>query len=223
MGSTLEKVADGVHRLAGDIKNGMNVYFIEDEDGITQFDAGTQPMTDDVREAGAKLGGLKRIVLGHSHSDHRGTAPALGVPVFCHPDEVEFATAEEGGIPDYWDMDDIDWWVSRWLYKGVLHRRWDAGAVKIADTIEEGDEVAGFKVFHFPGHAPGLIGLWRESDRLMLSTDTIYMVDSIRLKALPGRGVPDSPTPGLELGHRGGEGIGAKDGRARAAHGVDRP
>jgi glyoxylase-like metal-dependent hydrolase (beta-lactamase superfamily II) len=90
-------------------------------------------------------------------------------------------------------MDDIDWWVSRFLYKTILHRRWDGGAVKIADTIEEGDEVAGFKVFHFPGHAPGLIGLWRESDRLMLSTDTIYMVDSMRLKALPDDECPTVP------------------------------
>jgi hydroxyacylglutathione hydrolase len=193
VGSQLEKVADGVWRLSGDIKNGMNIYFLEDEDGITQFDAGTQPMTDDARRAAEQLGGLKRIVLGHSHSDHRGTAPALGVPVLCHPDEVSFATAEKGGIPDYWDMDKIDWWLSRFLYRLILHRRWDGGAVKIDETLQEGDEIAGFKVFHFPGHAPGLIGLWRESDRLMLSSDVIYMVDSIHLKALPSDEAPTVP------------------------------
>lgn len=171
----------------------MNIYFIQDEDGITQFDAGTQPMTDDTRAEATKLGGLKRIVLGHSHSDHRGTAPALGVPVYCHPDEVPYATTDEGGIPAYWDMDDIDWWFSRFLYKRFLHSRWDAGAVKIADTIDEGDAIAGFKVVHLPGHAPGLIGLWRESDRLMLSSDAIYLVDSIRLKALPEDEAPTVP------------------------------
>ena len=52
----------------------------------------------------------------------------------------------------------------RWIYPTLL-RRWDGGAVKIAGTVAEGDEVAGFEVLHFPGHAPGLIGLWRESDR----------------------------------------------------------
>ena len=36
--------------------------------------------------------------------------------------------------------------------------------------IREGDEVAGFRVIHFPGHAPGLIGLWRESDRVAIVT-----------------------------------------------------
>jgi glyoxylase-like metal-dependent hydrolase (beta-lactamase superfamily II) len=187
-----EKVADGVWRLTGDIKNGMNVYFIEGDDGITQFDAGTRPMTKDVKRVGAELGGVKRVVLGHSHSDHRGTAPAIDAPVLCHPDERPFAERELGGIPDYWDMDKVDWWLSRRLYP-FLHRRWDGGAVRIADTVEEGDEIAGFKVLHFPGHAPGLIGLWRESDRLMLSSDVIYMVDSIRLKALPEEEQPTVP------------------------------
>jgi hydroxyacylglutathione hydrolase len=33
---------------------------------------------------------------------------------------------------------------------------------------------------HLPGHAPGQIGLWRESDRLCLCSDTIYLTDSTR-------------------------------------------
>jgi hydroxyacylglutathione hydrolase len=37
--------------------------------------------------------------------------------------------------------------------------------------------VAGFKVVHLPGHAPGLIGLFRESDRLALVSDCFYTVD----------------------------------------------
>ena len=28
-----------------------------------------------------------------------------------------------------------------------------------------------------PGHAPGLIGLWREADRLALTSDTFYTLD----------------------------------------------
>ena len=37
--------------------------------------------------------------------------------------------------------------------------------------------MAGFKVVHLPGHAPGLIGLWRESDRLALVSDCFYTLD----------------------------------------------
>jgi glyoxylase-like metal-dependent hydrolase (beta-lactamase superfamily II) len=32
-------------------------------------------------------------------------------------------------------------------------------------------------VIHLPGHAPGLIGLWRESDRLALASDCFYTLD----------------------------------------------
>src|SRR5919106_1747225 len=55
-----------------------------------------------------------------------------------------------------------------------LLKVWDGGPVKIADTVSDGDDVAGFTVKHTPGHAPGLISLWRESDRLAPVRDTPY-------------------------------------------------
>ena len=54
---------------------------------------------------------------------------------------------------------------------------WDGGPVTISETLEEGDEIAGFKVIHLPGHAPGMIGLWRESDRVALTSDCFYTLD----------------------------------------------
>jgi glyoxylase-like metal-dependent hydrolase (beta-lactamase superfamily II) len=184
---TTERIADGVWRHAGDFKRGMNVYLIEDGGGVTQFDAGTEGMTKGVAKAAAELGGLKRVVLGHSHTDHRGTAPGLGVPVLCHPDEMSDAEGD-GGV-HYFDIDEIPVWWSRRIYPWLL-RHWDGGPVKVADTLQGGDEIAGFRVIHFPGHAPGLIGLWRERDRLALVSDVIYMVDSIRLKRADSPSVP---------------------------------
>jgi glyoxylase-like metal-dependent hydrolase (beta-lactamase superfamily II) len=48
-----------------------------------------------------------------------------------------------------------------------------------ADTREDagGDEVAGFRVVDLPRHAPGLIGLWRESDRLALASDAVSTIN----------------------------------------------
>ena len=123
------------------------------------------------------MGGLKRVVLGHAHADHRGTAPYMGVPVHCHPDEVADAESD-ASIPPYMDLSQLPVAPIRWLYPFLL-RRWDGGAVKIAGTVSEGDEVAGFRVIHFPGHAPGLIGLWRERDRVALVSDVIYLVDTV--------------------------------------------
>jgi glyoxylase-like metal-dependent hydrolase (beta-lactamase superfamily II) len=90
-------------------------------------------------------------------------------------------------------------WV-RWIYPTLL-RRWDGGAVKIAGTVAEGNDVAGFRVIHFPGHAPGLIGLWRESDRVALVSDTVYLVDSGRLKPLP-EGEASVPHPAWAWDHQ---------------------
>jgi glyoxylase-like metal-dependent hydrolase (beta-lactamase superfamily II) len=53
----------------------------------------------------------------------------------------------------------------------------DLGAVSVAGTVSEGDEVAGFTVIELPGHAPGLIGLYRKSDRLALVSDCFYTLD----------------------------------------------
>ena len=65
--------------------------------------------------------------------------------------------------------------------------------MKISETLSEDDEIAGFKVLHMPGHAPGQIALFRESNRVALTTDTFYMVDSSRLKALPPQELPVVP------------------------------
>src|SRR6476661_605948 len=195
----LEKVADGVWLLRGDFRGAMNIYFLEDGDGVVQFDAGTKGMRKKARAAGEQLGGIKRVVLGHAHADHRGTAPYMGAPVFCHPDEVADAESD-AAIAPYMDLAQLPVAPVRWIYPTLL-RRWDGGAVKIAGTVSEGDEVAGFRVLHFPGHAPGLIGLWRESDRVALVSDVVYFVDSARLKPLP-HGEASIPHPAFAWNHQ---------------------
>ena len=168
-------VAEGVWCVQGQ-PGRCNVYMIEDEGAITMFDAGARTMTRSVASAGARLGGIKRIVLGHGHTDHRGSAPGLGVPVLCHPDEVQ--DAEGSGGFRYWpaDLAGVPL-LSKQLQK-LLHRyAWDGGPVSIAGTVREGDEIAGFRVIELPGHAPGQIGLWRERDRLALVSDCFYTVN----------------------------------------------
>jgi glyoxylase-like metal-dependent hydrolase (beta-lactamase superfamily II)/predicted ester cyclase len=170
-----ELVADRVWMVQGQ-PGRCNVFLIEDDDGVTLFDAGARTMTRAVASAGARLGGIRRVVLGHGHTDHRGVAPALGVPVLCHPDEVE--DAEGSGGFRYWPPKLVGLPSPQRQIHRLLHRyAWDGGPVKISETVSEGDEVAGFRVVHLPGHAPGLIALWRESDRLALSTDCFYTLD----------------------------------------------
>jgi hydroxyacylglutathione hydrolase len=194
----MEKVANGVWLLRGDTRKAMNIYFLEDSDGVVQFDAGTKAMAKKARAASTQLGGLKRIVLGHAHADHRGTAPSLGAPVHCHPDEVGDAESN-AAIAPYMEILALPA-PARWLYPMLL-RRWDGGAVKIDGTVSEGDKIAGFRVIHFPGHAPGLIGLWRESDRVAIVSDVVYLIDSTKMgKSLP-KGEASVPHPAWGWDH----------------------
>jgi hydroxyacylglutathione hydrolase len=131
-------------------------------------------MTGVVAAAAARMGGVKRVVLGHADADHRGAAPGLGAPVYCHPAEREAAESPDHYRP-YWDRSKLDPRGRTVLWR--LIARWDGGPVEIAGTVEDGDEIAGFKVVHLPGHAPGLIALFREHDRLALVSDTLYTLD----------------------------------------------
>jgi hydroxyacylglutathione hydrolase len=157
---TIEPVADGVWviRGGGPPKRTMNVYLLRDGDGFTAFDGGIHGMGSAIKEAARQLGGeVKRMVLGHAHEDHRGAA--------LEPND------HRG-----FDFSKMDSMVLRTVMPRLL-KVWDGGPVKIADTVAEGDEVAGFKVVPTPGHAPGQIALWRESDRLALVSDTLYTLD----------------------------------------------
>jgi glyoxylase-like metal-dependent hydrolase (beta-lactamase superfamily II)/predicted ester cyclase len=174
-GVSTEPVADGVWVVRGGfpIKT-MNVYLISDGDGVTVFDAGIEAMSQPLRAVCAQHGGARRVVLGNADPDHRGAAAALDVPVFCHPLERDAAVREEP-LRDYWDMSKLRPYA-RPYFKRMLPI-WDGGAVAIDGTLAEGDEVAGFEVVELPGHAPGLIGLFRRCDRLALISDTVYTLD----------------------------------------------
>jgi len=188
-----EQIADGVWIVRGGFPTKtMNVYLVRDGHGVLAFDAGIKAMRAAVGAAAAQLGGLTRIVLGHGHQDHRGVAPFLGVPVFCHADDV--AIAEGDGGYSTFDLSKLNP-VSRRVFPFLLNTVWDGGPVSIAGTVAEGDDVAGFRVVDLPGHAAGLIGLWRESDRLALVSDCFYTLDP----QTGLHGAPRVPHPAFNL------------------------
>lgn len=184
----LERVADGVWLLRGGVPRRMNVYLLEDAGGgVTLFDAGIAAMTGAVAQAAAPLGGINRVVLGHADADHRGAASGLGAPVYCHA--ADRAAAEsDASLRDYHRLDRLGI-PARYVYARLM-RFWDGGAVPIAGTVDEGDDVGGFRVVHLPGHAPGMIALFREQDRLALTSDAFYVVDPET-----GRAQPPGPPP----------------------------
>jgi glyoxylase-like metal-dependent hydrolase (beta-lactamase superfamily II)/predicted ester cyclase len=191
-GAETERIADGVWVVRGGFPiRAMNVYLIEDGDGVTVFDAGISAMGGALRAACARLGGAKRVVLGHADADHRGAAPALQTPVYCHPDE-RTAAESSASFRDYWDLAKLKVYARPFFAR--MLPAWDGGATPITGTVGEGDHVAGFRVLELPGHAPGLIGLYREIDGLALVSDVVYTIDP-----LTGRkGGPRIPHPAFD-------------------------
>lgn len=170
----LEPIAPRVWLLRGGLLRNMNAYLIEDEDGVVVYDTGEKGMAGAIAAAGERLGGIRRIVLGHGDTDHRGSAPALArlAPVHCHPDAV--AQAQGSGGRDYWRMEKLPPAI-RPLHRFAHRFVWDGGPVTISGTVKGGDTIAGFEVVELAGHAPGMIGLWRAQDGVALVSDTVYL------------------------------------------------
>jgi glyoxylase-like metal-dependent hydrolase (beta-lactamase superfamily II) len=166
------QIAPGVRRVTVGAPVGSHVYLIDHPEGVIAFDAGVRGTGPEIRAAAGRP--ITRVVLSHSHADHRGAAGELGAPVLCHPDEV--ADAEGDGGLRYADFGRIRNPTVRAVFPQLV-ATWDGGPVGIAGTVADGDEIGGFRVVHVPGHAPGLIALFREGDGLLLAADAVYTLD----------------------------------------------
>ena len=128
-----------------------------------------------IRAAAVRFGGVRRIVLGHADCDHRGGAAGFDAPVYCHPLERS-AAPSPSPVPRLLEPEPAELVGANRLSPECSPPgtavRWE-----IAGTVEEGDEVAGFRVLHLPGHAPGLIALYREEDGLALVSDLMCTIN----------------------------------------------
>jgi glyoxylase-like metal-dependent hydrolase (beta-lactamase superfamily II) len=182
-----ERVGQGVEvlrlRPPGRVQRLTNIYLIQDQGGVAVFESGSRGMASSIAEAARPLGGVKGVLLSHAHADHRGGASQLGAPVLCHL--LERPGAEGDGWFSAYDFSAVRNPLVRALAPGAI-RRMDGGPLTLAGVLEEGDQVAGFRVLHLPGHTPGLIGLWRESDRLAIVSDAVFVFDPFTVSGGPG-------------------------------------
>jgi hydroxyacylglutathione hydrolase len=155
-------LAPGVWRLKEVPAPTINCYLAED----VLIDAGRRW---DRRRIFSELTGVEisMLALTHVHPDHQGVAKdvceARGVPLACHADDVE---AMEGLRP----VQEAD--ASNPVNR-VIRALWEGPPYKVERVLNEGDEVAGFRVVHAPGHARGEVIFFRESDRVAICGDVI--------------------------------------------------
>jgi hydroxyacylglutathione hydrolase len=162
----LKYLAPGVWRLNEFPRPLINVYLAED----VLIDAGRRWDSGRIHNQTAGIE-LSMVALTHVHPDHQGCAAAVceerGIPLACHAADVD---AMEGRRPVAA--------TSHPLAKG-FGRLWQGPPRRVDRVLEEGDEVAGFRVIHAPGHAPGEVVYFRESDRVAICGDVIRNISFV--------------------------------------------
>jgi glyoxylase-like metal-dependent hydrolase (beta-lactamase superfamily II) len=163
-------VAPGIWRLDEFPRPLINIYLADDVliDAGRRWDAGRIR-----RQIGERK--LSQLALTHVHPDHQGCAKMVceryGVPLACHRDDVD---AMEGRRPVR---------ASNALNAKLFARLWEGPPHKVDRVLEDGDEVAGFRVVHAPGHAPGEVIFFRDSDRVAICGDVIRNITYVTLRA----------------------------------------
>jgi len=147
-------LADDLWQLAGRPANNVNVYVV----GDVLIDAGTRLDAGRILE---QLEGraIAAHALTHAHFDHYGASHAvctrLGIPLWCGADDVRAVEAGKMVGPR-----------GRMVPGPKGH--------PVARALAEGDEIAGFAVLDTPGHSPGHVSFWRESDRVLICGDVMW-------------------------------------------------
>ncbi len=155
----MRQIAKGVWQFSGFPPNVLNVYLVED----VLIDAATRwAKWRILRQLRGRR--LSLVALTHCHPDHQGMAKVVcekfGVPLACHEADVEVM---EGWKPMRPQSPLVDWAARHWA--GPPH--------KVQRVLRHGDEVAGFRVIHAPGHTPGHVIYFREADRVAIAGDVL--------------------------------------------------
>jgi len=164
----VRQIAPDVFHIPLAPRNGINAYLVGDvlvDTGIRQS-AGALRRIAEERE-------VKAIALTHAHGDHAGSAKKLkdelGLPVWVGAKDRDATQEGKAVKKDPFNAPGIS------TIAGLMG---DFPAVQVDRTLAEGDELsAGFTVLDTPGHSPGHVSFWRESDRVLLCGDVWFNLD----------------------------------------------
>jgi glyoxylase-like metal-dependent hydrolase (beta-lactamase superfamily II) len=156
----------------------VNVAFLSSPQGWVLVDAGLSLTAPLIRNAAAARFGdspPRAILLTHGHFDHVGALKALlrewDVPVYAHPLEMPYLTGQKKYPPA--DPSSEPGLMAR---LSPLYSRAPVDVGARARPLPGDGSVPFLPEWtgvHTPGHAPGHVSLWRDSDRTLLAGDAV--------------------------------------------------
>jgi hydroxyacylglutathione hydrolase len=164
----MKPIAEDLYLLDGRPPQAINVYLA----GEVLIDAATRQAEQRILR---QLAGRspRTHVLTHVHPDHQGSSHAVcerfEVPLWCGRSDIP-AMERPGAVASPKEPR----WL-RWLHE----RYWSGPPHPVSRALIEGDEVAGFRVLETPGHTPGHLAFWRESDRVLILGDVLNNMNLI--------------------------------------------
>src|SRR5438045_3591410 len=155
----MREVARGLWLLSGTPRDLINVYLA----GDVLIDGATRWARERVlRQVEGRP--LRLVALTHCHPDHQGVARTVckrfGVPLACHEADVPAMEGRSPMLPD-----------NRLVR--ALSLLWSGPPHPVDRPLRDGDEVGEFRVVHTPGHTPGHVVFFRDSDRVAVVGDLV--------------------------------------------------
>lgn len=161
------QLSPSLHRVGTDM---VNVYLIEDDNGVTLIDAGIPGQWDDLigelEAMGRSPDDVRGVVLTHADTDHLGFAERLrrdhGVPIYVHGADADQATGKVKKKNPPWGKVKIGPLLS-FLWYAARRGGMSVDPVGEVTTVTDGEvlDLPGRpQIIHTPGHSPGSIAIY---------------------------------------------------------------
>jgi glyoxylase-like metal-dependent hydrolase (beta-lactamase superfamily II) len=172
----------------------VNAYVIEEDHGITLFDAGIEreesleAFAKGLAKIGHRFEEVNRIILSHGHIDHYGAVVwaleriGRAVPIMIHPADADKVLESGANLLDLLRRNNryllklgvplhtVEEMVSAISREDNMSRRLSNATPLLSGAKFQCKHVT-LEVLHMPGHTPGLCCLYDRDNRILFSAD----------------------------------------------------
>jgi glyoxylase-like metal-dependent hydrolase (beta-lactamase superfamily II) len=173
----MKQISDSIYQISL-AYGAVNIFIIEDVEGLTLVDTGVpgsgKKILAAVAKAGKKPQDIKRIILTHCHPDHAGSAAELkellNIPAWAHSADAALLSQGISGRPMQPSPGIFNWIV----YQAIIKKMHAIAPVQVDRELKDNEVLpiaGGIRVIHTPGHCAGHICLLAEQDNLLIAGD----------------------------------------------------